>query len=69
LGNKSKLYSKVESVKMKKGENSGNFIIHYDKTAPNKNEINQKLSIALDLSNYSQFVQFDVVLNQIPVGV
>lgn len=44
-------------------------MIHYDKETKTKDEIDQRLSIGVNLNKYSEFVDFDVVLNQIPVAV
>lgn len=78
----SKLYSDLEKVEVHEGEHSGQFLITYEeiddvsmhnaslaqKEDKDKNKVKARVSIAVELSKLSEFMQFEVTLNEIPYG-
>jgi len=42
-------------------------LIRYDKPTSSKDAVDQRLSISVNLNKFSNFVTFDVALNQIPI--
>ena len=68
LHNSSKLYSKVQDIQVKKGRFSGQFLIHYENKVPGE-KVAPKLTITAEISHLSDYVKFDVALNEIPMLV
>jgi len=81
LNEPSKLYSDLDKVEVHEGESSGQFLITFEETADvsmanatlaqqqeEAKRIKARLSVAVELSKLSEFVQFEVTLNEIPYG-
>ena len=67
---KSFVYSQISSVDIKKGAHASQFLITYE-GQPSKNpeeKIIPRLTAIVELSDESDFVRFDVSMNEIPVG-
>jgi len=79
LNGTSKLYSEVESVEVREGAHSGEFLITFQeqedkrtqsvsKNQTAKSPIKARVSATVELSKFSDFMKFEVTLNEIPVG-
>lgn len=75
LNQVSKLYSEVQKVEIKEGNHSGQFLITFEQkeavnlTDPEYNQVTaRRVVAAVELSEVSDFVKFDVTLNEIPVA-
>jgi len=75
LNHVSKLYSAVDKVEIKEGEHSGQFLITFqqreatNQTDPENNHVAMKRVVAaVELSSVSDFMKFDVTLNEIPIA-
>lgn len=71
----SKLYSAVDKVEVKEGNHSGQFLITFqqreatNQTDPEGNQVAVKRVVAVvELSEISDFMKFDVILNEIPIA-
>ena len=67
LQQKSQLYSSLKSVETKAGNYSGMFQLFYEDSPQNKNETPARLTISVFLSSFSEFIKFEVTLNEIPL--
>lgn len=79
LNGTSKLYSEVESVEVREGNHSGQFLITFEEKEDKRTQsqadnqtaktpIKARVTATVELSNFSDFIKFDVVLNEIPIG-
>jgi len=71
----SKLYSQVDKVEAKEGDHSGQFLITFQQkeatndTDPENNHVAvRRVVAAVELSEISDFMKFEVTLNEIPIG-
>jgi len=75
LNHISKQYSQVDKVEIKEGNHSGQFLITYqqkeatNETDPENNHVAVRRVVAVvELSAISDFIKFDVTLNEIPIA-
>lgn len=75
LNQVSKLYSQVDKVEAKEGNHSGQFLITYQQreatnaTNPEANHVPvRRVVAAVELSEISDFIKFDVTVNEIPIA-
>jgi hypothetical protein len=65
----SELYSRVDKVEIKKGTNAGQMLVSYEEPHSVHADENRRLTVALKMNAASTFLEFEVILNEIPVNM